>query len=162
VCDIIWCEKVKPDGKVCNTVNYLDPYNFWNWEGKIQCADCGTVYYIHMIQGHMYKGPEERKMEEADILPLYADKPLDGYSNFLPGTPGRTRPYHCLPRDIYLGKADMVRFSVRGKPVRGWRPQPPSAGIAGSFGFTWDIQKHAPEVWEEYQKKRAKGEVTEW
>ena len=57
MCDIIWCKKEK-DGKVCNTVNYLDPYCFWNWEGKTACAECGTVYYIHMIQGHMYAGPD--------------------------------------------------------------------------------------------------------
>ena len=53
MCDIIWCKKEK-DGKPCDTVNYLDPYCFWNWEGKIACAGCGTVYYIHMINGHMY------------------------------------------------------------------------------------------------------------
>jgi hypothetical protein len=56
----------------------------------------------------------------------------------------------------------MVKFSVRGRPVRGWRPQPPSAGLAGSQGFSWDIQKLSPEVWEEYQKKLAKGEVKDW
>ena len=60
-----------------------------------------------MIQGFMYKGPEEVD-EKPDTSPLYADKPLDGYSNYLPGIEGRTRPYECLPRDIYLGTADMV------------------------------------------------------
>ncbi|MHC1730094.1 MAG: hypothetical protein AB9866_29535 [Syntrophobacteraceae bacterium] len=162
MCDIIWCKEKNADGSVCNTVNYLDPYNFWNWEGKIKCAGCGAVFYIYMIQGFMYKGPEKREGEEPDILPLYADKPLDGYSNFLPGIEGRTRPYHCLPRDIYLGKADMVKFSTRGGLVRGWRPQPPSAGVAGSFGFSWDVQKLSPEVWKEYQEKVKKGEVKEW
>ena len=34
MCDIIWCKKEK-DGKPCDTVNYLDPYCFWNWEGKV-------------------------------------------------------------------------------------------------------------------------------
>jgi hypothetical protein len=60
------------------------------------------------------------------------------------------------------GVADMVKFSIRGRPVRGWRPQPPSAGLAGSFGFNWDIQKLSPEIWEEYQEKMAKGEVKDW
>ncbi len=83
MCDIIWCKK-EINGKPCNTVNYLDPYCFWNWEGKINCAECGTVYYIHMIQGFMYKGPEERPGEEPDIMPLYADKPLTAMSTISP------------------------------------------------------------------------------
>lgn len=161
MCDIIWCMKEK-DGKPCDTVNYLDPYCFWNWEGKIGCAECGAVYYIHMIQGHMYRGPNEKPGEAADILPLFADKPNDGYRCYLPGIEGRTRPYTCLPREIYLGHADTVKFSIRGRPVRGWRPQPPSAGVAGSFGFFWDIEKLSPEVWAEYQEKIKKGEVKDW
>jgi hypothetical protein len=161
MCDIIWCKKEK-DGKPCDTVNYLDPYCFWNWEGKIACAGCGTVYYIHMINGHMYSGPEEKAGAEPDIRPLYADKPLEGYTAIPTGTEGKTRPYHCLPREIYLGRADMVKFSTRGRPVRGWRPQPPSAGVAGSFGYYWDIEKLSPEVWAEYHEKIAKGEVKDW
>ena len=137
MCDIIWCKKEK-DGKPCDTVNYLDPYCFWNWEGKVGCAGCGAVYYIHMINGHMYSGPDEKAGEQPDIRPLYADKPLDGYTPIPTGTEGKTRPF------------------------RGWRPQPPSAGVAGSFGFFWDIEKLSPEVWAEYKEKLAKGEVKDW
>ena len=161
MCDIIWC-KIEKEGKPCNTVNYLDPYCFWNWEGTVNCAECGTVYYIHMIQGHMYQGPDEMPGEEPDTSPLYADKPLEGYRNYRPGTEGRTRPYECLPRAKYVGEPDMVKFSIRGRPVRGFRPQPPSAGRAGSHGFKWDIQKLSPEVWEEYQEKLKKGEVRDF
>ena len=161
MCDIIWCKK-EVGGKVCDTVNYLDPYCFWNCEGKIGCAECGAVYYIHMIQGHMYRGPDEKPGEKADIMPLFADKPNDGYSCYLPGIEGRTRPFTCLPREVYLGHADTVKFSIRGKPVRGWRPQPPSAGVAGSFGFFWDIEKLSPEVWAEYQEKIKNGQVKDW
>jgi len=161
VCDVIWCKK-QVGGKTCNTVNYLDPYCFWNWEGKINCAECGTVYYIHMIQGFMYKGPEDRPGEKPDTSPLYADKPLEGYRAYYPGVEGRTRPYECLPRHIYLGKADMVKFSIRGRPVRGWRPQPPSAGIGGSFPYKWEIAELSPDVWEEYEEKLVKGEVKDW
>ena len=159
--DIIWCMKEK-DGKPCDTVNYLDPYCFWNWEGKINCAHCGTVYYIHMIQGHMYSGPDEKPGEKPDMSPLYADQPNNAYFNYLPGIEGRTRPYTCLPRHIYLGKADMVKFSIRGRPVRGWRPQPPAGSVAGAYGYYWDIEKLSPEVWEEYQEKLRKGEVKDW
>ena len=143
MCDIIWCKK-EVGGKACDTVNYLDPYCFWNWEGKIGCADCGTVYYIHMIQGHMYRGPDEKAGEKPDIRPLYADKPWTATTAILPGIEGKTRPYHCLPREIYLGHADMVKFSIRGRPVRGWRPQPPSAGVAGSFGFYLGYREALP------------------
>ncbi len=161
MCDVIWC-KQEFEGKPCETVNYLDPFCFWNWEGTINCAECGTVYYIHMIQGFMYRGPEERPGEEPDTSPLYADKPLEGYRNYMFATEGRTRPFECMPRSFLLGEADMVKFSIRGKPVRGWRPQPESAGIAGSFPYHWDIQNLSPDVWEEYQEKIRKGEVSDW
>jgi hypothetical protein len=46
--------------------------------------------------------------------------------------------------------------------VRGWRPQPPDGGIAGSYPFSWDIQRLSPDIWEEYQQKLKNGEVTEW
>jgi hypothetical protein len=56
----------------------------------------------------------------------------------------------------------MVKFSIRGRPVRGWRPQPPSAGIAGSFGYKWDIQGLSPEVAEEYEERLLNGKVKDW
>ena len=152
--DVIWCKK-------CDTVNYLDPYSFWNREARVKCADCDTVYYVHMIQGRMFKGPEERD-EAHDVMPLYADKPNQGYEAYGAGVEGRTRPYECLPRGVYLGRADMVKFSIRGHPVRGWSPQPPSTGVAGSVGYAWDIEKLSPEVWQEYQERKARGEVREW
>lgn len=152
--DIIWCKK-------CDTVNYLDPYTFWNWEGKIKCAECDTVYHIHMIQGRMFRGPDERD-EPPDTMPLYADRPNDGYVAYGPGVEGKTRPYECLPREIYLGRADMVKFSIRGHPVRGWAPQPPSTGVAGSATYRWDLEKLSPDVWQEYQEKLARGEVRDW
>ena len=112
--------------------------------------------------GPKVQGPDEKPGEKPDTSPLYADKPLEGYKNYRPGTEGRTRPYECLPRAAYVGEPDMVKFSVRGRPVRGFRPQPPSAGRAGSHGFKWDIQKLSPEVWEEYQEKLKKGEVRDF
>jgi hypothetical protein len=56
----------------------------------------------------------------------------------------------------------MVKFSIRNRPVRGHRPQPPSAGIAGSYGFNWDIKKLSPDLYKEYQQKKKNGEVAEW
>jgi hypothetical protein len=111
----------------------------------------------------MYMGPEERPGETPDTSPLYADKPLEGYRFYGAGIEGRTRPFECLPRHIYLGVPDMVKFSIRGRPVRGWRPQPPDASnVACSYGFNWDVERLSPEVWEEYQQKIKNGEVTDW
>ena len=155
MCDIIECKK-------CNTVNYLDPYYFWNWKGKVACAECGTVYYIHMVQGFMFEGPIQKEGEKPDILPVYAEKPLEGYQVYDAGVPNRTRPFVCLPREVYLGRADRVKFSIRGRPVRGWSPQPGVSTVAGSFGFKWDVEHDAPDVWKEYQEKLKKGEVREW
>ena len=155
MCDIIECKK-------CKTVNYLDPYYFWNWKGNIACAECGTVYAIHMVQGFMFEGPTEKPGVKPDVLPVYADKPSDGYEVYEAGIPNRTRPFVCLPREIYLGKADKVKFSIRGRPVRGWAPQPAVSKTGGSFGFKWDIEPDAPDVWKEYQEKLKKGEVREW
>ena len=53
-------------------------------------------------------------------------------------------------------------FVVNDFNRRGFRPQPASAGRAGSHGFKWDIQKLSPEVWEEYQEKLKKGEVRDF
>jgi hypothetical protein len=163
VCEMIWCKKIQADGKPCNTVNYLDPYCFWNWKGNVNCAHCGTVYFIHLIQGQAYEGPTEQpEGTKVDVMPLYADRPLEGYEYHIMGTEGRTRPFECLPRDIYLGVPDMVKFSIRNRPVRGWRPQAPDGGIAGSYGFNWDIKRLSPDVWEEYQRMIKDGEVTDW
>jgi hypothetical protein len=152
--DVIWC-------KVCDTVNYLDPYTFWNWQGNVKCAECDTVYAIHMISGFMYKGPDKTDSKDF-MMPLYADKPNEGYVSYTAGTEGKTRVYECLPRGVYLGRADMVKFSIRGHLVRGWSPQPPSTGVAGSSGYFWDVERLSPEVWQEYQEKKKKGEVKDW
>jgi hypothetical protein len=163
VCEMIWCKKIQADGKPCNTVNYLDPYCFWNWKGNTHCAQCGTVYYIHLINGQAYEGPTEQPAgTKVDVMPLYADRPLEGYSFITMGTEGKTRPFECLPRHFYLGVPDMTKFSIRNRPVRGWRPQPPDGGIACSYGFNWDIKRLSPDVWEEYQRKIKDGEVTDW
>jgi hypothetical protein len=34
--------------------------------------------------------------------------------------------------------------------------------VAGSSGYYWDIEKLSPEVWKEFQEKKAKGEVRDW
>ena len=30
----------------CQVVNYMDPFTFWNFSGKIKCAGCDTIYAV--------------------------------------------------------------------------------------------------------------------
>src|SRR5258708_34696639 len=39
--------------------NFLDPYPFWNFEGKTKCAGCGTIYAMHFVKGQLVSGPTE-------------------------------------------------------------------------------------------------------
>jgi hypothetical protein len=33
----------------CETLNYLDPFTFWNFKGKIKCAGCDAIWVV-MLQ----------------------------------------------------------------------------------------------------------------
>ena len=39
----------------CGVKNYLDPYPFWNYEGKTKCAGCDTLYAIESEGGHFVR-----------------------------------------------------------------------------------------------------------
>lgn len=122
----------------CRTVNYLDPFYFWYWEGKVKCAGCDTVYRLKFYNGELVGGPAKTE-EEADVMPLYADKPLEGFTIIDMGTPGKTRSFTCLERPVeeYTGTPKRVTKSIRGKPVRGC-PQKPVSGLAGTQPFHWE------------------------
>ncbi len=90
MCDIIWC-------KDCDTVNYLDPYYFWNWEGKIKCAGCENVYYIYMIQGHMYKGPDKKPGGKGGHPARLCRQANQGYDRFFPAPRARPGPTTVCP-----------------------------------------------------------------
>lgn len=142
MCDFLDC-------KYCRTMNYIDPWYFWNWKGKIACAGCGKVYYVEYSNGLAAPGtPKEMpEGEKPDELVLYADKPLNGYEFIRPGTPGKTRPYFCLMRDpkTYTGRARRITHSIRGYPLRAWAPQAPSAHVADSHRHD-DRQYWVPEA----------------
>ncbi|MEM2934728.1 MAG: hypothetical protein QXL78_07375 [Methanocellales archaeon] len=155
MCDWIDCRH-------CRTVNYIDPWYFWNWEGKIACAECGTVYYIKYENGLAAPGtPKELpKGEKPDELVLYADKPLNGYEFIRPGTPGKTRPYICLMRDpaTYTGKARRIWKSIRGKPLRG-APQVRSDHLAGSHFWEWKLKGKVESYHPDVRKDLISGET---
>ncbi len=152
----------------CGAYNYLDPYYFWNWEGKVKCAGCDKVYKMKFINGKAIEGPTLVD-EPYDVMPLLADFPDKGYyfeypsknPYVKPGTEGRTRPYNCLMRDpaTYTGTATMCKKSLRGKFVRAWGPQPKKHGLADSRRFAWFSRTKGEEVWmkEEYPGKPVYG-----
>ncbi len=154
----------------CGAYNYLDPYYFWNWEGKVKCAGCDKVYKMKFINGKAVEGPTLVD-EPYDVMPLLADFPDKGYyfeypSNnpyVKPGTEGRTRPYNCLMRDpaTYTGTATMCKKSLRGKFVRAWGPQPKKHGLADSRRFAWFSRTKGEEVWmkDEYPGKPVYGKM---
>lgn len=139
----------------CGAYNYLDPYYFWNWEGKVRCAGCERVYKMRILNGKVLE--KEIVNEPHDVLPLLADFPDKGYyfqypSNnpyVRPGTPNMTRPFYGLMRDpaTYTGTATMTRINVRGKFIRAFAPQPKKHGFVDSRRFAWISRVKGEEVW---------------
>jgi len=97
----------------CKTKNYLDPYPFWNFKGKTQCAGCETIWRIETSGGGCVDGPEEAK-GPADLLPGFAEKqdysPLSG--------PGLTRSAPRARKDAVC-KPIPIERNVRGKIISG-------------------------------------------
>ncbi len=132
----------------CGVVNYLDPYYFWNWEGKVKCAGCDKVCYFKFVNGKLVE-KRDTPGEEPDVLPLFADKPNEAYEWIDIGTPGKTRPYRCLMRDpaTYTGKAILRTMNLRGNFIRSTPNQPKKAGFAESRTFAWFDLTKGIEVW---------------
>lgn len=97
----------------CQTKNYLDPYPFWNFKGKVKCAGCDEVYYIEKRNYKTVKGPERAKAPH-DRLPAYAETP-----DFKPVTdPSKVAP-PPRARAVMALKPVPVTKSIRGRPVSG-------------------------------------------
>ena len=56
----------------CGVKNYLDPYAFWNFEGKVKCAGCDQIYALTIQNYHITDGPTESS-GDWDRLPGYAE-----------------------------------------------------------------------------------------
>jgi hypothetical protein len=55
----------------CQVLNYMDPFTFWNFAGKIKCAGCDAIYAVAFTNGQRVKGPEPAQGPH-DRLPGYA------------------------------------------------------------------------------------------
>lgn len=58
----------------CGVKNYLDPYAFWNFDGKVKCAGCGAIYALTLEDYQLTAGPTEAE-GDWDRLPAYAETP---------------------------------------------------------------------------------------
>ena len=109
--------------------NFLDPYPFWNFEGKTKCAGCGTIYAMHFVKGQLVSGPTESG-GKPDLLPGYAE---DKDSQPIGGE-GKIRPAPQARADPFSGKPKAVTKSIRGRPVSG-RPLKPEELIGSRARF---------------------------
>lgn len=97
----------------CTVVNYLDPFTFWNFKGKIKCAGCDAIWEYQLVNG-IRTGPEKEGKPPHDRLPGFAQtkdwKPIT--------TPGKVAPAPQA-REDFQGKPIPIAKSVRGKAVSG-------------------------------------------
>ena len=52
----------------CETLNYLDPFTFWNFKGKIKCAGCDVVYEYELKNAHRQGPPKETKGRGTPVM----------------------------------------------------------------------------------------------
>ncbi len=113
----------------CLSKNFLDPYPFWNFNGKTKCAGCDAVFVLQFANGQLIEGPAAGE-GEPDLLPGYAeDKDLNPISG-----EGKIRPAPQARSDPFSGRPKPVTQSIRGRPVSG-RPLKPDELVGSRAKF---------------------------
>lgn len=97
----------------CETINYLDPFTFWNFKGKIKCAGCDAIWEYALVNGHRQGPPKEGKAPH-DKLPGFAQS--KDWKTIT--TKGKVADAPQA-REDFQGKPIPIKKSVRGKPVSG-------------------------------------------
>ncbi len=119
----------------CLTKNFLDPYPFWNFQGKTKCAGCDRIYVMHFAKGQLVSGPTPGE-GKADLLPGYAEdkagQPIAGE--------GKIRPAPQSRPDPFSGKPKAITKSIRGRPVSG-RPLQPDELVGSRAKFI--VEQHS-------------------
>jgi hypothetical protein len=97
----------------CDTINYLDPFTFWNFKGKIKCAGCDAVFAYELQNGHRQGPPAETKGPH-DKVPGYAQS-----KDWKSITTAGKVAVGPQAREDFQGKPIPISKSIRGKRVSG-------------------------------------------
>ncbi len=98
----------------CEILNYLDPFTFWFFEGKVKCAGCDAIWAVKIDNGLRVSGPTEGKAPH-DKLPGFAQS--KDYKTKITES-GKVGP-PVMARADFVGKPIPITKSIRGKPVSG-------------------------------------------
>lgn len=98
----------------CGVYNYLDPFTFWNFKGKIKCAGCDDVFSYELKKGVRVAGPEKADPPH-DRVPGFAEtkdwKSIEDHPDKVASPP--------QARADFQGKPIPITKSIRGKKVSG-------------------------------------------
>ncbi len=97
----------------CTTINYLDPFTFWNFNGKVKCAGCDAIWEYALENG-IRKGPPKEGKPPHDKLPGFAQT-----KDWKPITAEGKVAAAPQARPDFQGKPIPISKSVRGKAVSG-------------------------------------------
>jgi len=97
----------------CETINYLDPFTFWNFKGKIKCAGCDSIWGYELVSGTR-TGPPAAAQPPHDKMPGYAQS--KDWKSITDPTKVNKGPQ---AREDFQGKPIPISKSKRGKPVSG-------------------------------------------
>lgn len=97
----------------CETINYLDPFTFWNFKGKIKCAGCDSIWGYELKNGTRTAPPEAAKGPH-DKLPGYAQS--KDWKSITDPAKVNSAPQ---AREDFQGKPIPITVNKRGNPVSG-------------------------------------------
>ena len=97
----------------CETINYLDPFTFWNFKGKIKCAGCDAIWAYELVNG-VRTGPPAAAQAPHDKMPGYAQS--KDWKKITDPTKVNKGPQ---AREDFQGKPIPISKSKRGNPVSG-------------------------------------------
>ena len=98
----------------CEILNYLDPFTFWFFDGKVKCAGCDAIWAVKIDNGTRVSGPTEGKAPH-DKLPGFAQS--KDYKTKITES-GKVGP-PVMARADFVGKPIPITKSIRGKPGSG-------------------------------------------